>query len=145
VRRSVRRSVRPSVRRSVRPLDAASTGPSPAGLARWTLAPSACVVRVPVGGLALLAAARAATAPLPALGSEDEPVLVLAPPGSDDVTLEPLAPALAALLVRAASGADEAELVAEARRRGADPGEDEEIVAGLIEDELLVAADASDR
>lgn len=124
------------VRRAGRPRAAVSSVPE---RARWTLAPSARVVRVPLGGVALLAAVRA-VAPLPPLGSADEPVLVLAPPGGGDVTLEPLAPALAALLERAARGADEAELVAEARRLGADPGEDAEIVAGLVADGLLVAA-----
>lgn len=104
---------------------------------RVRLAPSARVLRVPTGALALLAAVRAGRPPGRLAGAE-EAVLVVAPPDGGEATVEALAPALAALLERAADGIARDALVAEARRLGAEPGEDAEIVDGLAADGLLV-------
>lgn len=112
-----------------------ATPPAAEGALR--LAPRARVVHVPEGALALLAALRAGDAP-PALGPGEESVLAFTRRDGADVTLEALPPALAALLVRAATGTTHAELVAEARRHGAEPGEDAEIVAGLVADDLVI-------
>jgi hypothetical protein len=71
--------------------------------------------------------------------------LVLAPRDSADVTLELLAPALAALLAHAAAGTSYAILLEEARARGAEQGEDTEIVTDLLRDGLLVATGVFDR
>jgi hypothetical protein len=95
------------------------------------------VLRVPEGSLALLAAVRTGGPPNE-LAAGVEAALVFAAGAGDEVTVEALEPALAALLERAARSATEAELLAEARRHGADPGEDAEIVAGLVGDGLLV-------
>ncbi len=90
----------------------------------------------------MLAAVRAGEPPGP-LGPADAPVLVFAPADGREATVEMLPPALAALLARAASSAlPRAELLAEARRQGADPGEDIQIVTDLLSDGLLVGADA---
>lgn len=115
----------------------------PAG-ARLALAPSARVLRVPAGALALLAAARAGH-PTGRLADGEEAVLVVAPPDGGEATAEALAPALAAMLEHAVDGVAREALLAEARRLGADPGEDAEIVDGLVADGLLVGAEAGKR
>lgn len=111
---------------------------SPTGRVR--LSPHAAVVRVARGALALLDAVRAGGSG-DALGPDEEAVLVARTPGGGDVTLEALAPALAALLGRATDGCTREELLAEARGQGAEPGEDTEIVAGLLADGLLVVGE----
>jgi hypothetical protein len=113
-----------------------------AGALLLRLSPRASVLRVPEGALGLLATLRSGKPPGP-LRSEDEPVLVFAPPDGGEVTLEALPPALAALLERATPGVAYIELLAEARRLGAALGEDTEIVAGLVADALLVGAAGS--
>ncbi|MCW5893358.1 MAG: hypothetical protein KIT14_22825 [bacterium] len=92
------------------------------------------MLRVPAGSLALLAAARAGT-PLPPLGTDDEAVLAVR--DGDGATLEPLDPALATLLETAATPQPRTTLCALARRLGAAPEEDAEIVDGLAADGLL--------
>lgn len=108
--------------------------------ARVRLASTARVLRVPSGALALLAAVRAGDV-APALGDEEEDVLVVVPADGGDATVEALAPELAALLACAAGGIARSALLAEARRLGAEPGEDVEIVAALVADGVLIAAD----
>jgi hypothetical protein len=71
------------------------------------------------------------------LRPDEEAVLATGPPGAD-VTLEILEPALAALLERAVPGSRRDELLTEARRHGADPGEDAAIVDALVADGLLL-------
>lgn len=107
---------------------------SPAG--RLRLSPHAVVVRVARGALALFDATRAGGTG-DALGRDEEAVLVARAPGGGDVTLEALEPALADLLGCAAGGCTHAELITEARRHGAEPGEAMEIVAHLVDDGLL--------
>ncbi len=107
------------------------------------LAPRARVLRVPEGALALLGSLRAGDAPPDdgaprELGPGDESVLAFARHARADVTLEALPSALTALLRRAEIGATHAELATEARSQGALPGEDVEIVAGLVADGLVV-------
>lgn len=115
--------------------------PAPAATDRLRLAARVRVLHVPAGALALLAAARAGHAPLPELGAADEPVLVVAASADAEVTVEPLTPALAALLERATGGASRAGLLATARTLGAGGNEDAEIVDGLVADGLLVRDD----
>lgn len=103
------------------------------------LAPRAVVVRVAAGAPALLAALRTGQRGA-AVGPSEEAVLVLAPPGGGEVTIEGLEPGLARLLDYAAGGGPRAALVAEARRLGAEADEAEAIVAGLVADGLLVGA-----
>ncbi len=123
--------------RAIAALRRAGRAPNvPAG--RLRLAPQVAVVRVPEGAPALLAALRAGGRGAP-LGARDAPVLVIAPTGGE-TTIESLEPALAALLARAQAGCARVDLLAEARRLGAESGEDEEIVAGLVSDGLLVGA-----
>jgi hypothetical protein len=107
------------------------------------LAHHLAVVRVATGALDLLAALRAGTRG-GGVGPGDEPVLVVVPPDGE-ATIEPLAPALAALLELARGGVSRSALTAEARRQGADPGEDDEIIDALISDRSLVGADGSRR
>lgn len=116
---------------------AGSGAPRPGEL---RLAPHLAVVHVAVGALDLLAALRAG-ARGGAVGPGEAPVLVVVPPDRE-ATLEPLAPALAALLELARGGASRAALAAEARRQGADSGEDDEIIDALIFDRSLVGADS---
>ena len=132
------RAIAAARRASKRAAASAATAPEDDARARVRLAPSARVLRVPSGALALLAAVRAGAAE-PALGDEEEAVLVVVPAEGGDATVEALAPELAALLACAAGGIARSELFAEARRLGADPGEDVEIVAALVADGLLVA------
>jgi len=101
------------------------------------LSARACVVRVATGGLALLAAVRTGEEP-ETLAAGDEAVLAFARTVDDEVTLEPLEPALAAVLERAQGPTPEPELRAEARRHGAEAGEDAEVLASLVADGLLV-------
>jgi len=108
------------------------------------LASRARVVRLPAGTLDLAAALRG-DARGGELGTDEEAVLVLRTIPRDEVTLEALAPELAALLERAASGALREELHTVARLQGAEAGEDEQIVDQLISDGLLVGADDSGR
>ncbi len=107
------------------------------------LAPHLAVVRVAAGALDLLAALRAGNRGS-SVGPGEEPVLVVVPPGGE-ATIEPLAPALAALLELARDGVSRAALAAEVRRQGADPGEEDEIIDALISDRSLVGADGSRR
>lgn len=136
---------------------------------RVTLRPDAALFDAPAGSAALLAeiTRRLALHPggivaaiaeracdlraLPALGADHQPVTLLALPsaaapgaalpqsGADAFSLEELPAALAALLRAAAGGALAEDLLAIARREGADPGEDREILDGLIADGLLIA------
>lgn len=115
----------------------ARSGAAPARGLR--LSAHAVVVRVPRGALALLDAVRTGASG-GALGPGQEIVLVAGTPGGE-VGLEALEPALAAVLERAADGCTREELLAEARRQGAEPGEDAEIVARLLADGLLVVGD----
>ena len=108
---------------------------SPAG--RLRLSPRAVVCDVPGGTLRLLERARRGRAD-GSLAANDETVLVAAPPGAAEVGLEALDPALAAILRRAGDGAPRAVLAATARDHGADRGEDEDVVARLVADRLLV-------
>ena len=108
---------------------------SPAG--RLRLSPRAVVLRFPAGALALLEAARRGEAG-GELGAGEEVVLVARAPGTDEVTLEALEPALAALLTGAVGGCHRDMLLAEARFHGADAGEDAEIVDRLVADGLLL-------
>lgn len=110
--------------------------PAVSAAGRLRLAPHVVVVRGPSGALALLDAARAGRTTA-ALGPDDEAVLVAGAPGGGDVTLELLEPALTALLIHAADGCPRDALLAEARRHGAAPGEDAEIVDRLVADGLL--------
>lgn len=107
------------------------------------LAPHLAVVRVAAGALDLLGELRNGRRG-GGVGPGEEAVLVAVPPNGD-ATVEPLTPALAALLERAREGASRTELAAEARRHGADPGEDDEIIDALVSDRSLVGADGSRR
>jgi hypothetical protein len=69
---------------------------------------------------------------------ERQPVLVLRDAATGGVSLEELPPALYGLLSAAGAGRPRDELLAEARRLGAEPGEDVEILDGLVADGLLV-------
>jgi len=111
--------------------------PAPSPVGRLRLTPRAVVRDVPAGTLALLERARRGPAE-GGLGPSDETVLVALPPGAAEVGLEVLEPALAAILRRAGDGTPRAALRGTAREQGADPGEDEEIVAGLVADHLLL-------
>lgn len=124
---------------------------------RVSLRPSARVLDAPEGSAALLAeiARRLAATPggpvaaiaagargldgLPAL-APDHPIapLLALLDAAGAVSLEELSPALAAVLRFAEPGATPDDLAAIARRHGADPGEDHEIVDSLIADGLLV-------
>lgn len=107
------------------------------------LAPHLAVVRVAAGALDLLGELRNGRRG-GGVGPGEEAVLVAAPP-SGAATLEPLTPALAALLERARDGASRTDLAAEARRHGADPGEENEIIDALVSDRSLVGADGARR
>jgi hypothetical protein len=125
--------------RAVAVVRRAAASAADGAVVRVRLSPRARVFYVPAGALDLLAAIRAGHAP-GAWGPEEEPVLVVAPLAGE-VTLESLEPALAALLLRAAEGVSRAALADEARRHGAAPGEDAEIIDRLLADGLLVGAD----
>jgi uncharacterized protein (UPF0276 family) len=82
------------------------------------------------------------TGPVPApYACEGDALVEVLPDGSARVEEAP--PALAALLREAALPRTRADLLAAARALGADPGEDEDIVSGLVADGLLVPATAS--
>jgi hypothetical protein len=132
----VRRAGRPAAPRIAR-LPAATT-------ARLVLTPRARVLRLPAGTLDLAAALRGG-ARGGDLGPGEEAVLVLRVFPEEDVTLEALEPALAALLDSAAAGATRAELQAVARFQGAEAGEDDEILDRLVSDGLLIGTADSDR
>lgn len=107
------------------------------------LASHLAVVRVATGALDLLGELRRGRRG-GGVGPGEEAVLVAVPPDGE-ATLEPLTPALAALLARARDGASRTDLAAEARRQGADPGEENEIIDALVSDRSLVGADRSRR
>jgi hypothetical protein len=110
--------------------------PSPAGTLRLT--PRAAIRVVPDGTLALLQKIRGGGARDAALDATDETVLIAIHPETTEVTLELLEAALAALLRLAVDGCPRDALQAAARRHGAEPGEDEEIITRLIADHLLL-------
>ncbi len=134
--RMVRRA--PRIVRRAPPIASSPPAHTPAARDRLRLTPRARLLHVPTGALALLAALRGGGA-LVGLGAEDEPVLVVAPSVDGDVAVEPLAAGLAALLARATDGVAREDLLAEARRHGADAGEDVEILAELEAEDILVA------
>lgn len=103
------------------------------------LAPHLAVVRVAAGALDLLGELRNGRRG-GGVGPGEEAVLVAVPPNGE-ATLEPLTPALAALLERARDGVSRLDLAAEARRQGADPGEENDIIDALVSDRSLVGAD----
>jgi hypothetical protein len=79
------------------------------------------------------------------LGDGQEHVLATGAPDGG-IGLEVLEPALAALLELARHGCSRDDFLAEARRQGAEPGEDVEILTRLAADGLLtVGADSLDR
>lgn len=90
------------------------------------------MVGVPEG--TLLAMKTAALAPSASSKSEENVLVVRDTTGA--ISMEVLPDALAALL--AATPCTRDELLAVARKLGADPGEDEEIVAGLLADGVLL-------
>ena len=90
------------------------------------------MVGVPEGTLLAMKAATPAAA---ATGKAEENVLVVRD-AAGAISMEVLPDALAALL--AATPCTRDELLAVARKLGADPGEDEEIVAGLLADGVLL-------
>ena len=91
----------------------------------------------------LATAALAATRPLgdlPGLGQDPETLLLIASGAGMDaqVSVEVLPEALARLLAAARPGASREALLALTRSLGVEPGEDAEIVDGLVADGLLV-------
>jgi hypothetical protein len=119
------------------------------------LAPQVELVRAPAGTLELYQAVRARLArfssdPVEALlhpefrlrglpplrGAEEQALLVLRHP-EGEAGLEEIPPALADLLQAARRPRPLEGLLEEARRLGAEPGEDREIVEGLVRDGLL--------
>lgn len=116
---------------------------APAGTAALLAEITRRLASAPGGPVAAIAAGtRSLTEALPALGPDHEitPLLAIL----DDAgaaALEEVSPALCAVLRFAASenGATPDDLCAIARRHGADPGEDREILDGLIADGLLVS------
>jgi hypothetical protein len=122
-----------AVRRAPARRRAAATVDEPTERAILRLAPHAALVQVPAGTLDVLTAVRAGTPP-PALGDGEDAVLVLR--DGDGATVEALPDALASLLAATPLGRD--DLCALARRLGAEPGEDADIVDGLVRDGILV-------
>jgi len=93
----------------------------------------------PGGVIAAIAERSTPLDALPAIGPDNVPVTLLAVPSSGDAfSLEELPASLASILRAAAGGAIVQDLLAIARREGADPGEDRELIDGLLADGLLV-------
>jgi hypothetical protein len=104
------------------------------------LTPAARLLAMPAGTLGRYERARqGGQLPVPAAApAAREALLVFRPPRERHVTVEQLPTALAELLELARTPHPRAGLVAAARRFGAERGEDEEIVAGLETDGLLL-------
>lgn len=131
-----------------------ATRPRGAGL---ITAPGVVSLALPAGTLERLNALRARLGPDP-LGAlaagglalaelrgplGPEPAWLLVERGADGgVGVGAVSEALGGLLRFTATPRAREEVLAEARRHGADPGEDSEILDGLIEDGLLIALDA---
>jgi hypothetical protein len=109
-------------------------GPSRTG--RLRLTPAARVVRAPARAADLLAALRAGTQE-PALGTDEESVLVLRGDASAEVTIERLSADLAMLLELAAAEVPRSDLEAVIRSSGSSGAEAVEIVDGLVTDGIL--------
>lgn len=107
-----------------------SAGIAPAG----TVVRSAWIAMVGVREGTLLA--MRGTKP-PASKKKDEENVLVVRNAAGEISMEVLPDALAALL--AATPCTRADLLALARKLGADPGEDEEIVDGLLADGVLLA------
>lgn len=95
----------------------------------------------PGGAVAAIAAGARGLDALPPLGLDHEsrPLLTLLDPAGA-VSIEELPPSLAVLLRFAEGGATRDDLAAIARREGADPGEDVELLDGLVADGLLFSS-----
>ena len=115
------------VRRAPRTLQ-----PSAPGTLRRS--PAAAVVHVPVGTLARYHPRPAGDAPA---ADDAEHLLGIRTPATGEVTVEDIPTPLALLLDSAGAPTSRDDLLATARRLGADPGEDADIVDQLVADGLL--------
>ena len=114
---------------------------APAGTAALLAEITRRLARHPRGVLAAIAERSTPLDALPTLGPDNQPVTLLAlPSNADAFSLEELTAPLAAILRAAAGGAIVHDLLAIARREGADPGEDRELIDGLIADGLLITS-----
>jgi hypothetical protein len=133
---------------------ARSRRPAPPTRGDYALAPGVEVLVVPVGTLALYqlvgahlaahpegvvaaVAAGALPAHLPDLGLESEALIVER--GAEGIGVSEAGEALVALLAAARGGAAREALLAVARAHGCEPGEDADVVDGLVAEGLLRA------
>lgn len=114
---------------------------APAGTAALLAEITRRLARHPGGAVAAIAERSTPLDALPAIGPDNRPVTLLAVPSDADAfSLEELPAPLASILRAAAGGAIVQDLLAIARREGADPGEDRELIDGLIADGLLISS-----